>query len=314
MWEFGLEVPASTGWKLVGRTRLEAYLPVSMPPTLAARLRVLVAEGSVAMPGVFNAAMGRLVERAGFDAVYISGAGLCNATAGVPDIGLLTLTEVAQLAGYIARAVKIPAIVDADTGFGGPENAARTVQEFERAGLAGCHIEDQEFPKRCGHLAGKTLIPTEEMNEKIAAAAAARRDPDFLLIARTDARAVGTLDQTIARARSYLAAGADAIFPEALENEEEFRDFAKAVEAPLLANMTEFGKSPLLPFDQLAILGYRMVIYPQTAFRVSMRAAGDMLRDLKRDGTQNGWLGRMQTRKELYQLLDYDPAAGSGRK
>ena len=133
------------------------------------------------MPGVFNAAMGRMVERAGFDAVYISGAGLCNATAGVPDVGLLTLTEVTMLAGYIAQAVKIPAIVDADTGFGGPENAARTIEEFERAGLAGCHLEDQEFPKRCGHLAGKTLVSLEDMNEKIAAAAAARRDPDFLL-------------------------------------------------------------------------------------------------------------------------------------
>src|SRR5215210_1017554 len=150
--------------------------------TAAAQLRKRIADGCVAMPGVFNAAMGRLVERAGFEAVYISGAGLCNATAGVPDIGLLTLTEVAQLAGYVAHAVKIPCIVDADTGFGGPENAARTVEEFERAGLAGCHIEDQEFPKRCGHLAGKTLVGLEEMNEKITAAAAAKRDPDFLLI------------------------------------------------------------------------------------------------------------------------------------
>lgn len=273
----------------------------------SARLRELIANGCVAMPGVFNASMGRMVERAGFDAVYISGAGLCNATAGVPDIGLLTLTEVTQLAGYIARAVKIPCIVDADTGFGGAENAARTVQEFERAGLAGCHIEDQEFPKRCGHLAGKSLVTMEEMNEKIAAAAAAKQDQDFLLIARTDARAVESFDQAVERARSYIAAGADAIFPEALQNEQEFRDFAKAVDAPLLANMTEFGKSPLLSLDQLAEFGYKMVIYPQTAFRVSMKAAGDMLRDLKSAGTQEGWLDRMQTRKELYDLLDYDP-------
>ncbi len=251
--------------------------------------------------------MGRLVERAGFEAVYISGAGLCNATAGVPDIGLLTLTEVAQLAGYVARAVKIPCIVDADTGFGGPENAARTIEEFERAGLAGCHIEDQEFPKRCGHLAGKSLVTIEEMNEKIAAAAGAKRDPNFLLIARTDARAVESFDKTVERARSYVAAGADAIFPEALQNEQEFRDFAKALEAPLLANMTEFGKSPLVPLDRLAEFGYRMVIYPQTAFRVSMKAAGDMLRDLKAAGTQEAWLDRMQTRNELYELLDYDP-------
>jgi len=273
----------------------------------SAELRELIREGCVAMPGVYNAATARMVERAGFEAVYISGAGLCNATAGVPDVGLLTLTEVAQLAGYVARAVKIPCIVDADTGFGGPENAARTVQEFERAGLAGCHIEDQEFPKRCGHLAGKTLVPMEEMNEKVAAAAAARRDTNFLLIARTDARAVESFDQAVERAKSYLAAGADAIFPEALQGREEFRDFAKAVDAPLLANMTEFGKSPLMSRDELSELGYRMVIYPQTAFRVSMFATGQMLRDLKSSGTQESWLDRMQTRKELYELLDYDP-------
>jgi methylisocitrate lyase len=273
----------------------------------AKHLRDLIANGCVAMPGVFNAGMGRLVERAGFDALYISGAGLCNATAGVPDIGLLTLTEVAQLAGYVARAVKIPAIVDADTGFGGAENAARTIEELERAGLAGCHIEDQAFPKRCGHLAGKTLIESQDMNEKIAAAAAAKRDTDFLLIARTDARAVESFAKAVERAQSYLAAGADAIFPEALQNEQEFRDFAKEVKAPLLANMTEFGKSPLLSLGQLAELGYRMVIYPQTAFRVSMFAAGQMLRDLKKTGTQESWLDRMQTRQELYELLDYDP-------
>ncbi|HEX4640461.1 MAG TPA: methylisocitrate lyase [Chthoniobacterales bacterium] len=272
-----------------------------------ARLRELIRDGCVAMPGVFNAGMGRLVERAGFDAVYISGAGLCNATAGMPDIGLLTLTEVAQLAGYVAHAVKIPCIADADTGFGGPENAARTIRQFQRAGLAGCHIEDQEFPKRCGHLAGKTLVAVEDMNEKIAAAVAAKKDKDFLLIARTDARAVENFAKAVERAQSYLAAGADAIFPEALQNEQEFRDFAKEVKAPLLANMTEFGKSPLLSLEKLAEFGYRMVIYPQTAFRVSMFAASQMLRDLKKTGTQESWLDRMQTRQELYELLDYDP-------
>ena len=261
------------------------------------------------MPGVFNAAMGRLAERAGFEALYISGAGLCNATAGVPDIGLLTLTEVALLAGYVAHAVKIPCIVDADTGFGGAENAARTIRQLQRAGLAGCHIEDQEFPKRCGHLAGKSLVELEEMKEKIAAAASAKKDKDFLLIARTDARAVESFGKAVERAQSYLAAGADAIFPEALQNEQEFRDFAKEVKAPLLANMTEFGKSPLLSLGQLAEFGYRMVIFPQTAFRVSMFAAGQMLGDLKKTGTQEGWLDRMQTRQDLYDLLAYDPAA-----
>src|SRR5216117_2718792 len=220
--------------------------------TKAARLRELIAKGAIVLPGVPNAAMARQVERLRFDAVYVSGAGMANATAGVPDIGLLTLTEVAKLAGYIARAVKIPAIVDADTGFGGSENVARTIHELEAAGLAGCHIEDQEFPKRCGHLAGKSLIDVEEMTERINAAVAARRDPDFMIIARTDARAVEDFDRTVNRAQRYIEAGADAIFPEALQSAEEFRDFASQVKAPLLANMTEFGKSPLLSFRELA--------------------------------------------------------------
>ena len=259
------------------------------------------------MPGVYNGAVARLAERAGFDALYISGAGLCNATAGVPDIGLLTLTEVAQLAGYIAHAVKIPCIVDADTGFGGAENAARTIQEFERAGLAGCHIEDQEFPKRCGHLAGKRLVEAEEMAGKIKAAVAARHDRDFMVIARTDARAVEDFDRAVERAREYLAAGADAIFPEALQTLDEFRDFARQIDAPLLANMTEFGKSPLLSVQQLSDLGYRMVIFPQSAFRLSMKATAGFFAELKKSGTQSDWLATMQTRQELYDLLDYDP-------
>ena len=261
------------------------------------------------MPGVPNAAMARQVERAGFDALYISGAGLANMTAGVPDIGLLTLTEVAQLAGYIVSAVTIPAIVDADTGFGGSENVARTLQELERAGLAGCHFEDQQFPTRCGHLAGKSLIETAEMVEKLQAAVAARRDPDFLIIARTDARGVEDFSKTVSRAERYLEAGADAIFPEALQNAGEFREFAKAIDRPLLANMTEFGKSPLLSFSELSDLGYRMVIFPQSALRVSMKATEQFLRALRASGTQSQWIEKMQSRKELYELLDYDPAA-----
>ena len=256
-----------------------------------------------------NASMARQVERAGFDAVYVSGAGMANATAGVPDIGLLTLTEVARLAGYIARAVEIPAIVDADTGFGGSENVARTIHELEAAGLAGCHIEDQEFPKRCGHLSGKSVIDVEEMTERIKAAVAARRDPDFMIIARTDARGVEDFNRTVQRARRYVEAGADAIFPEALQGEREFRDFAGEINVPLLANMTEFGKSPLLSFTDLAGFGYRLVIFPQSAFRVSMKASAEFLRALKESGTQKEWLDRMQTRQELYELLDYDPTA-----
>ena len=275
------------------------------------RLRELITKGAVIMPGVPNAAMARQTERAGFEAVYASGAGMANATAGVPDIGLLTLTEVAQLAGYIAKAVKIPAIVDADTGFGGAENVGRTIRELEAAGLAGCHIEDQEFPKRCGHLAGKSIVDVEEMVGKIKAAVGARRDPNFMIIARTDARGVEDFDRVVERAGEYLAAGADAIFPEALQSAEEFRDFAKEIDLPLLANMTEFGKSPLLSFEQLADFGYWMVIFPQSAFRVSMKASEKFFAALKKTGTQSDWLDKMQTREELYELLEYDPAAES---
>ena len=279
--------------------------------TKAKRLRELIAKGCLPMPGVPNASTARQVERAGFDAVYISGAGMANSTAGIPDIGLLTLTEVVQLAGYIAKAVKIPAVVDADTGFGGLENVARTVCEFEKLGLAGCHIEDQEFPKRCGHLAGKSIVDLDEMVAKIKAAVAARRDPDFLIIARTDARSVEAFDRALHRARKYLEAGADAIFPEALQSAEEFRDFAKELDAPLIANMTEFGKSPLLSFPELAKLGYKIVIFPQSAFRVTMKTSEKFLRALKNSGSQKEWLDQMQTRRELYELLDYDPAAES---
>ncbi len=275
------------------------------------RLRELITKGAVIMPGVPNAAMARQAERAGFEAVYVSGAGMANATAGAPDIGLLTLTEVAQLAGYIAKAVKIPAIVDADTGFGGAENVGRTIRELEAAGLAGCHIEDQEFPKRCGHLAGKSIVDVEEMVGKIKAAVGARRDPNFMIIARTDARGVEDFDRVVERASEYLAAGADAIFPEALQSAEEFRDFAKEIDLPLLANMTEFGKSPLLTFEQLADFGYRMVIFPQSAFRVSMKASEKFFAALKKTGTQSDWIDKMQTRQELYDLLDYDPNAES---
>lgn len=276
-----------------------------------AKLRDLIARGIVAMPGVPNASMARQVERAGFDAVYISGAGLANCTAGLPDVGLLTLNEVATLAGFIAHAVKIPAIVDADTGFGGAENVSRAIYELERAGLAGCHLEDQEFPKRCGHLAGKRLVDVEEMSAKIRAAVAAKRDPDFLVMARTDARALEGFAGAVQRAQAYVEAGADAIFPEALQTKEEFHEFAREVKAPLLANMTEFGKSPSLGVQELGDLGYRMVIFPQSAFRVSMKTTEEFFRALKQAGTPNEWLNRMQTRQELYQMLEYDPTAES---
>jgi methylisocitrate lyase len=275
----------------------------------AAPLRELIGNGAVMMPGVPNAAMARQVERAGFNAVYISGAGMANATAGMPDIGLLTMSEVVTLAGYVANAVKIPVVVDADTGFGGTENVSRAIRELEAAGLAGCHIEDQEFPKRCGHLAGKSIVDPDEIVVRIKAATTARRDPNFMIIARTDARGVEGFERAVDRAREYLAAGADAIFPEALQSAEEFRDFAKEIDCPLLANMTEFGKSPMLSFQELADFGYRMVIFPQSAFRVSMKASEEFLRALKKAGTQSGWIDKMQTREQLYDLLGYDPAA-----
>ena len=284
-----------------------------MQQTRSRRLRELIAQGAVMMPGVPNAAMGRQVERAGFDAVYISGAGMANATAGVPDIGLLASTEVAQLAGYVANAVTIPAIVDADTGFGGAENVARTIRQLEQAGLAGCHIEDQEFPKRCGHLAGKEVVDVDEMVGKIKAAVGARRDQDFFIIARTDARAVEDFESTVERAQRYIEAGADGIFPEALQSSEEFKGFAREIKAPLLANMTEFGKSPPLSFQELSDFGYRMVIFPMSAFRVAMKASEQFLRALKKNGVQSDWLEKMQTREELYELLDYDPNAASWR-
>jgi methylisocitrate lyase len=275
---------------------------------MAAQLRKLISRKCVAMPGAFNASTARLIEQVGFEAVYISGAGLSNATAGVPDIGLLSRQEVAQLAGYIAAAIEIPAIVDADTGFDGP---GETVERFIRAGVAGMQIEDQVSAKRCGHLAGKKLISAGAMVAKIASASRARGRGNFVIVGRTDARAVEGFDAAVKRAERYLDAGADAIFPEALESEDEFAEFARQIRAPLLANMTEFGKSPLLDLNRLAKLGYRMAIFPQTAFRIAMKAEENVLRDLHKRGTQKNWLGKMQTRKELYELLQYNPAGGT---
>jgi methylisocitrate lyase len=275
----------------------------------AALLRELISKRAVMIPGVPNASMARQVEQAGFDAVYVSGAGMINSTAGMPDIGLLSREEVVRLAGYVAHSVRIPAIVDGDTGFGEGKEVATTIRELEKAGLAGCHIEDQEFPKRCGHLAGKTIVDLKMMIARIKAAVAARKDPDFMIIARTDARGVEGFGRAVERAGEYLAAGADAIFPEALQSADEFRDFAKEIKTPLMANMTEFGKSPLLTFEQLADFGYRMIIFPQSAFRISMKATEKFFAALKKAGTQTDWLEQMQTREALYDLLDYDPAA-----
>ncbi|MCH8053866.1 MAG: methylisocitrate lyase [Planctomycetes bacterium] len=280
-----------------------------MPPLDASpgsRLRGLISDHTVVMPGAVNALTARAVERAGFEGMYLSGAVLANSTVGVPDIGLTTLSEAVQHAGRCAAVTDLPIISDADTGFGGIENAARTVEEFERAGLAGLHLEDQEFPKRCGHLSGKKLVPAEEFAQKIAAAAAAKSDPDFLLIARTDARGVTSYDDAVERAHAYLKAGADAIFPEALNSREELERFAKDVDAPLLVNMTEFGETPYLTVDEFAAMGYSMVIFPVTLMRIAMKAIESALVELKEKGTQKDMLGRMQTRQELYDLLGYE--------
>ncbi|MCG3128964.1 MAG: 2,3-dimethylmalate lyase [Phycisphaerae bacterium] len=276
-------------------------------PSRPAQLRRLIADHTVMMPGAINALTARAIERTGFEAMYLSGAVLANATIGVPDVGLTTLSEAVHHATRCAAVTSIPIISDADTGFGGPENAARTVQEFERAGLAGLHLEDQEFPKRCGHLSGKSLVSEHEFCDKLAAAAAARRDPAFLIIARTDARGVTSYDDAVRRAHLYLKAGADAIFPEALEDAAEFARFARDVPAPLLANMTEFGKTPYLTVDEFAALGYRMVIFPVTLMRVALKAVREALVELKQQRTNKHLLPRMQTRQELYDLLGYDP-------
>jgi methylisocitrate lyase len=269
------------------------------------RLRELLADGTHAVPGAFNAAAALLAERAGFPAVYVSGAATANGVAGFPDVGLLSLEEVVRHARYAAQAVSLPVIADADTGFGEPLNVMRTVREFEAAGIAGIHLEDQENPKRCGHLEGKRVVPAAEMVRKLAAAAEARTDPDFVLIARTDARAVEGLESAVARAKRYVEAGADVLFPEGLETRAEFAAFAREIRVPLLANMTEFGKTPYLSMDDFAALGYRLVLFPMTAFRVAMKAVEEAFERLKQEGTQEGFLDRMQTRKELYELVRY---------
>ena len=275
-----------------------------MPESPSRRFRLAWKNGPIAIPGAFNALTARMIERLGFQAVYLSG-GALSAASGVPDIGLITLTEFVDNARLITQATSLPHLCDADTGFGEALNVDRTVHLFEAAGAAGIHLEDQILPKRCGHLSGKSLVDPEVMAAKIRAAVAAKRDPDFVIIARTDARGVTGFDDAVSRANLYLSAGADAIFPEALETVDEFARFAREVKAPLLANMTEFGKSPALDLKTLGDLGYAMVLYPLTAFRTAMKAAWEALSELKQQGTQNNVLPRMLTRAELYDLLDY---------
>ena len=263
--------------------------------------------GTVVAPGAFNALVGRAVARAGFEACYISGGATAN-VAGVPDIGLISLSEMCRTIREITQATGLPTIVDADTGYGEAESIARTVVEYERAGAAGLHLEDQVFPKRCGHLEGKTLVAIDHMVEKVAAAVSARLSDDFIIIARTDARSVTGMDDAINRANAYRQAGADMIFPEGLESEDEFAAFAAGSPGLLLANMTEFGKTPDISADRFAELGYQLVIYPLSVMRLAMKQVVAGLEELKNKGTLSDVLDQMQTRAELYYLLNYTPS------
>jgi methylisocitrate lyase len=277
--------------------------PASLSP--GRRLRDAWQNEALALPGVFSPLIARLAERLGFRGLYLSGAAL-SASLAIPDIGLATLSEFVDEIHRISAASSLPLLCDADTGFGEPLNVERTVRLYEAADAAGLHLEDQTLPKRCGHLSGKQLIEPEAMAAKLRAACQARRDPDFVIVARTDARGVTSFDEAVRRARLYLQAGADAIFPEALESTEEFAAFAQQVNAPLVANMTEFGRSPLLDRVQLAEMGYRMVIYPVTALRSALQAAMETLIDIHAKGHQRDRLPEMMTRAELYKLLDYE--------
>ena len=271
-----------------------------------AAFRAGLASGTLQrFPGAFNPLSALLITRYQFEGVYVSGA-VISADLGLPDIGLTTSSEVAGRAQQIARVTPLPALVDADTGFGEPMNAARTVQLLEDAGVAGLHIEDQVNPKRCGHLDGTDVVDTQVAVRRIKAAVAARRDPGFVIAARTDAAAVNGIADAIDRAKAYADAGADLIFPEAMADEADFERFRAAIDTPILANMTEFGKSKLLDAKTLQNLGVNIVIYPVTLLRLAMHAAGVGLAEIADRGTQEGLLDQMQHRRDLYDLLDYE--------
>lgn len=257
----------------------------------------------VVAPGVFSPAVAKLAEKAGFRALYFSGAGFSSLLA-LPDLGITTLSEVSQAARQITSQCRAPLIVDADTGFGEALNVARTVQELKTAGAAAMHIEDQVLPKKCGHLDGKELVDLDEMVKKLVSAKE-EAGKDMLVIARTDARAVEGIDGAVERARSYSKAGADMIFPEALESRGEFAEFRKKVSLPLMANMTEFGKTPYISADEFEGMGYNVVIFPVTAFRAMMKTVKETLEKLRAEGTQKGMIGSLMTRKEFYDLIDY---------
>ena len=276
-------------------------------------LRRFISRGIVVTPGVFNGISALIAEKHGFRALYLSGSGVAGGM-GLPDLSLTSLSDVVEEVRRIKLVSGLPLIVDVDTGFGEVLNVERTLKEIERAGASAIHIEDQVLPKKCGHLEGKKLVEVEEMVEKIQAASKSKKNKDFIVIARTDARSVDGIDSAIERAKLYQRAGADGIFPEALESEEEFKEFAKKVKGILLANMTEFGKSPLLSAKELEKLGYRIVIFPLTAFRGALKKIDEVYSDLSKKGTQREFISNMMSRKEYYDLINYSSYEDEDKK
>lgn len=275
---------------------------------LASQFRSQVSEKGIAqIPGAHDAMAGLVAKEAGFQSLYLSGAAY-TASRGLPDLGIVTSTEIAERARDIVRATNLPILVDIDTGFGGVLNVVRTAREMVEANVAAVQLEDQKLPKKCGHLNGKQLVSTEEMVQKITAIKEVA--PTLVIVARTDARAVEGLEDAIFRAQAYVEAGADIIFPEALQNEEEFRIASEKIDAPLLANMTEFGKTPYLTAEEFEQMGFDIVIYPVTSLRVAAKAYEKIFSIIRKEGSQKNGLSDMQTRKELYQTISYDEFEG----
>lgn len=274
----------------------------TMKPTQKLR-QLLNEQGIIVAPGAADALVAKIIEQAGFPAMYMSGAGVSYMTLGKPDVGLITMSEMIQKAAYLAEAVSIPIIADADTGYGGVLNVARTVAEFERAGMAGIQLEDQVMPKKCGHLRDKQVVSRNEALARVKAALDARQDPDFIIIARTDARAVLGMEEALERGQMFADAGADVIFVEAPQSIEEMRAITAAIDKPTLANMVEGGKTPLHPAAELEAIGYKMVIFPNSSTRMMARAVTKLMTELKQTGTTDGCLGEMMTFLELNQLL-----------
>jgi methylisocitrate lyase len=262
-------------------------------------------ENPLQVVGTINAYCARLAERAGFKALYLSGAGVANASFGLPDLGITTLNDVCEDVRRITSSTPLPLLVDADTGWGSAFNIARSIRELSKAGAAGCHLEDQEQAKRCGHRPNKELVSRPEMVDRLKSAVDARSSDDFVIMARTDAVASEGLEAGIDRAQSYVEAGADMIFAEALHSLEDFNKFVRNVQAPILANITEFGKTPLFTVQELGAVGIRLVLYPLSAFRAMSQAATLVYESIRTHGTQRQLIERMQTRDQLYDVLDY---------